>query len=113
MAAPAIGTFAAGVTEPGNADAFADLQVHNTGAKRIYPADHFMAGNDRIGNIRQFSVDDVQIGPAYAAGADLHAHISRPGRRILPRLKPKRRSGCRQDHGVHLSPSSLTQACAR
>ena len=27
LAAPAIGTFAAGVTEPGNADAFADLQV--------------------------------------------------------------------------------------
>src|SRR5215207_7914425 len=27
LAAPAIGTFAAGVTQPGNANAFADLQV--------------------------------------------------------------------------------------
>ena len=94
------------MTEPGNADAFSDLQVRHTGAKRIHPADHLVAGNDRIGDIRQFSVDDVQIGPAYAAGADLDAHIAGPGRRILPWLKPERRAGRRQDHGVHLSSHS-------
>ena len=61
-----------------------------------------MAGNDRIGDIGQFAVDDMQIGAAHAAGADPDAHVAGPGRRILPRLKLERRAGRRQDHGVHL-----------
>jgi hypothetical protein len=71
-----------------------------------------MAGNDRIGDIRQFSIDDMQIGPAHAAGADLDAHIAGSGDRIFPRFKPERRAGRCQDHGVHLSSVILTQACA-
>jgi hypothetical protein len=109
LAAPAIGTFAAGVTEPGNTDAFADFQGGDAGAKRVDPADHLMARNDRIGDIGQFSVNDMQIGPAHAAGADLDAHVARRGFRIVPPLEPERRTGCRQDHGVHLFV--LTQAC--
>ena len=101
LAAPAIRTFAAGVAEPGNTDPFADRQVHDTGAKRIHPAHHFMTGNDRIGDVGQFTVDDMQVGAAHAAGADPDAHVARPGRRILPRFEPERRSGRRQNHGVH------------
>jgi len=110
-AAPAIGTFATRVTEPGNADAFADLQVHDTGAKRVHAADHLMAGNNRIGDFRQFAVDDMQIGAANAAGTDPDAHISGPRRRILPQLKPERRAGRRQDHGVHLVCHPHASAC--
>jgi hypothetical protein len=44
----------------------------------------------------------MQIGPAHAAGGDLDAYIAGPGDRIFPRLKPKRRPGRRQDHGVHI-----------
>src|SRR5258708_6219495 len=61
-----------------------------------------VAGKDRIGDVRKSSIDDMQIGPAHAAGGDFYAHIAGPGDRIFPRLKPKRRTGRRQDHGVHL-----------
>ncbi len=101
-AAPAIGTFAAGIAQPGNADPLANPKRGHTGPKRVHPADHLMAGDDRIGDVRQFSIDDMQIGPAHAAGTHLDAHFAGPGHRICPRLKPKRRAGRRQDHGVHL-----------
>ena len=102
-AAPAIGTFAAGITKPGNADPFADPERRHAGPKRLDPTDHLVAGNNRIGRIGQFSIDDMQIGPAHAAGTDLDAHIAGPGNRVLlPLLKSERRAGRRQDHGVHL-----------
>ena len=102
LTASAIEAFAAGVAEPGNADPFAYLQVADTSAQRVHPADHLMAGNDRIGDFGQFTVHHMQIGTAHAAGTDPDAHVARPGCRILPRFKPERRSGRRQDHGVHL-----------
>ena len=67
-AAPAIGTFAAGITKPGNADPFTDTKRGHAEPERIHPTDHLMAGHDRIGDVRQFSIDDMQIGPAHAAG---------------------------------------------
>jgi HSP20 family protein len=102
MAAPAIGTFAAGVTEPGNADAFAYSERGHIGAECIHPADHLMAGNNWIGNAGQFSINDMQISPAYTAGTHLDPHFAGPGQRIFPWLKPQRRARRRQDHGVHL-----------
>src|SRR5206468_3030263 len=50
-AAPAIGTFAAGIAQPGNADPLTDAKRGYAGAKRVHPADHLMAGNDRIGDV--------------------------------------------------------------
>ena len=111
-AAPAIGTFTAGIAEPGNADPLANPKRGHTGPKRVDPADHLMAGHDRIGDVRQFSIDDMQIGPAHAAGADLDAHIAGPGDRIFPRFKPKRRAGRRQDHGVHFVRYPHTTVCS-
>ena len=111
-AASAIGTFAAGIAQPGNADPFANFQGCDPGTECIHPADHLMAGHDRIGDVRQFSIDDMQIGPAHAAGGDLDAHIAGPGDRIFPRLKPKRRAGRRQDHGVHLVRYPHASVCS-
>lgn len=48
----AIGAFAAGVAEPRHADPFADIQRRDADAPRIDPADHLVAGNDRVGNRR-------------------------------------------------------------
>ena len=76
---PAIETFAAGVAQPGNADPFADLQVNYTGTKRIHPTDDLVSGNNRIGDVRQVTIDDMQIGAAHAAGADLDTHLTRTG----------------------------------
>ena len=97
----AVCAFAAGVAEPGNPDALADLDGGHTGAKRLHPTDHFMAGNDGIIDAGQLAIHDVQIGPAHAADAHPDAHDTGSGRRIVPLLKLKRRTGRRQNHGVH------------
>jgi hypothetical protein len=112
LAASAIGTFAAGVAQPGNADPLANFQGCDPSTECIHPTDHLMAGHDRIGDVRQFSIDDMQIGPAHAAGGDIDAHIAGPGDRIFPRLKPKRRTGRRQDHGVHLVRYPHASVCS-
>jgi hypothetical protein len=101
LTTPAIGAFAAGVTEPGNPDAVADLDGGYTGAKRLCPADDLMTGNDGIADAGQLAIHDMQISPAHPAGADRDAHGAGPGRRIVPLLKLERRAGRRQNHGVH------------
>ena len=87
LAASAIGTFAAGIAEPGNADALADFKRRYALAERLHSADHLVPRNDGIGDVRQFSIHDMQIGPAHAASADLDAHVTGRGNRIVPLLK--------------------------
>ena len=101
LAAPAIAAFAASVSEPGNADPLSDLERGYTLAERFDPTDHLVARNDGVVYVRQLAVDDMQIGPADAAGIDPDAHIAGAGCRILPFLQLKRRAGRRQNHGLH------------
>ena len=100
-AAPAIAAFAASVSEPGNPDALSDPERGYTLAERFDPADHLVAGNDGVVYVRQFAVDDMQIGPADATSIDPDPHIAGAGCRILPFLQLKRRAGRRQNHGLH------------
>jgi hypothetical protein len=60
-----------------------------------------MAGNDRIGDAGQFSIDDVQVGAANATGADLDADLAWSRKWVGPLriLQPRVARG--QDHGVH------------
>jgi hypothetical protein len=83
---------AAGVTEPGNADALIDCERARALADRIDAADDFVARHERQLGLRQVAVDDVQIGPADGAGLDAQPYFAlcRHGHR--PLLKPKRSS---------------------
>ena len=74
----AIGTDAAGVAEPRNADTLPHVQVLNAGTDRIDPANDLMAGNNRNVRVGQFAVDDMQIGAADAACGHLDANLTRP-----------------------------------
>jgi hypothetical protein len=56
----AIGTNAAGVAEPRNADTLEHVQVLNAGTDRIDPANDLVAGNNRDVAVGQFAVDDMQ-----------------------------------------------------
>ena len=97
----AIGADAAGVAEPGNADALAHLQPLDPGADRIDPADDLVARDDRHLRVGQFAIDDMQIGAADAAGGHLHANFARSGLRV-GKLRPFERSlEFLQHHRMH------------
>ena len=100
-AAQAIGAMTAGMTEPGNADAFAEAEPADVGADRIDPPDNLMPGNDRHLRIWQFPVDDMEIGAADAAGAHAHANLSGARLWIGQILVGERGSDLVQDHGFH------------
>ena len=67
---PAVGTGAAGMAEPGNADAPSGPERRHAVAGPVDDADDLVTGHDRQTRIRQLAVDDVQVGPADAAGLD-------------------------------------------
>ena len=73
----AIGADAAGVTEPGNADAFTHRQGFDANTDRIDPTDYLVARDDRQMGIWQFAVDDMQVGATNAASQDLDANLAR------------------------------------
>ena len=67
------------ISKPGNADTIADPVGGDVGSEQIDPADDFVAGDHGISDIGQFGIDDVKVGPAYAACADLDANFSISG----------------------------------
>ncbi len=87
VAARAIGADAAAMAEPRHADALAQAQSHDVAADRIDPADDLVAGDDRHDGIGQLAVDDVQIGPADAAGGDAKADFTGSGKAVR-KLRP-------------------------
>jgi len=97
----AIGAGAAGKAEPWNADAHTEGKIAHAIAQRVDPADHFMTGDDRIADVRQFGVDDVQVGAAHAASAHLHAHLAWSRGRIRSLRQCQRLSGSLKNHGMH------------
>ena len=73
----AIGASAVRMTEPRNADAFADLQARDRGADRIDATDDLVSGNDRQRARPQFAVEHMQVGAANTASRNLDANFSR------------------------------------
>jgi hypothetical protein len=55
------------MSQPGNSDALADLVRADIPANEIDAADNFVTWNDRVPDVRKFSIDDVKVGPANAA----------------------------------------------
>ena len=75
----AIGTDAAGVAEPRNADTLAHVQALDAGADCIDPAYDLVAWDNRHYRVRQLAIDNMQVGAADAAGGDLDPYLARSG----------------------------------
>ena len=89
----AIRTYAAGGSEPGNADAHPRPESVDIRADPIDASDDFVTGNDRQLRTGQFAIDDMKVSPANAAGRDPHAHFARDRLRVGQLGKNKRLSG--------------------
>ena len=69
--------FAAGPSEPRNADAFADPKTSDAFTEFFDVSDDFVSWNQRQLRIRQLTVDNVQIGAANRARRHAHEHFAR------------------------------------
>ncbi len=79
LAILAIRTSAAGPAQPGDADAVADFKLNDAIAPLRHFADDLMAEDERQFGLRQFAVDNVQIGAADGAGVDADQELARAG----------------------------------
>jgi hypothetical protein len=91
----------AGVAEPRNADAFAEPQSCDAGAQRIDAPHDFMSRHNWTFWFGQFTVDDMQISAANAAGFDLQAYFAGAGRGHRARLHYERRMWRIERHRRH------------
>ena len=76
----AVAAPAAGVAQPGHADAVADPEFFDPRAHRGHGADDLVADDQGQFGLGEFAVDDVQVGAADAAGVDPDEHLLRAGR---------------------------------
>jgi hypothetical protein len=91
----------AGKIKPRYADPHPDREIDDAVPHLLDPAHHLMAGYDRVANVRQLTVDDMQVGPVDTAGIDLHPHLAPFELRVRPLYPCQRRSRRGKDHGVH------------
>jgi hypothetical protein len=68
------------LAQPGYADAAANSKRSDTLTDHIDTADDFVARYERELGIWQFTIDNMQVGAAHAAGRDANSHliVSRP-----------------------------------
>ena len=78
LASPAIGASPVGVAEPSDADARARFEVDPL-ADGVDAADDLMSRHNGQLGVRQFAVDDVEVGAADSAGLDSNANLARSG----------------------------------
>ena len=100
-AAHAEAALAASPAEPGYTDALTNAETGDAVAQHGDPSDDFMAGNDRQARLRQFTVREVQIGAADAAGFDGNQQLAATGVRYRQFDQAQRNSGTVQEHGLH------------
>jgi hypothetical protein len=80
------------MTEPGDSDAVADPLGGDAGAEHVDTADDFVTGDHGVFDAGQLAIDDVKVGPAYTASADLDSYFSRAGQRVGTLLHLQRRA---------------------
>jgi len=96
------------MSEPGNPDAFPELQSRHARAERIDSSDDFVAGNDWDMWIGKFAIDDVKIRPADAAGENFDANFAGAWRAVR-QLRPfQRRPNLIEYHRLH-GPADLLE----
>ena len=90
------------MAEPGHPNARARFEF-DPFADRVNAADNLMSRHNGKLGIRQFAVDDVEIGAADAASLDAHANLARSGQGVRPLLHHEPLVRPMQDHGAHQS----------
>jgi hypothetical protein len=70
------------LAKPGNAHPLTDRKVLDFNPKSVDAPDDLVAWNDRHVRISEFTVDDMEVGPTNATGADLDANLPTPGQSI-------------------------------
>ena len=100
-AGAAVGAGAAGVAEPGDADAPADGERGGAGAAGQHLAHDLVAGDQGQLGMRQLAVDDVQVGAADRAGLDPHQDLARAGDGVGELGRAQWLAGGVEDHGEH------------
>ena len=96
-AAPAIRTISVDTADPRNTYAGSGRQG---GRCTLYDfAYDLMAGDEWLHSRWQFSLDDVKIGAAHAAGSDLQKHLTRRGHWLWSLFYVKRLFRCSEDRG--------------
>jgi hypothetical protein len=99
----AVPAAAASRAEPWHANTRAERQTRRLAAARNDAPDDFVARYDRVGDIWQLAVEDVQVRAAYAAGAHLEQHLARGGDGRGHRVEDERLAGPMQAHRPHCS----------
>jgi len=97
----AVGAVAAGLPEPGNPDPLTDAPAVHAGPGAQHSADNLVPGNDRQPRLRQFAVDDVQVGATHGASLHVHQELARGGLRVGALLHTKGFAGDVQHHCAH------------
>ena len=87
--------------QPGDADAVADPVGRDIATEQVDAADDLVAGDHGIFDVRQLGIDDVKVGPAYAASAYLDANLPVAGNGIRALLHLQWRARRRQHHRTH------------
>jgi hypothetical protein len=82
-------SMATGPAQPRHASTGADGDAVNANAQRFHHADDFIPRHDRMIERRQFAVDDVQIGAAYAARGHAQQHAAGAGMRLVSLHQPQ------------------------
>src|SRR6516162_2518440 len=65
--------------EKADADPLADLPTANAGSHRVNAPDDLVAGNTRISDARETSLDSSGVRMAYAARLDAYPYLAWPG----------------------------------
>jgi len=74
------------MSQPRYPDAVADPVCRHIAADMIHAADNFVARNNRIFDSGELTIDEVKVGSADPAHADLDANLSVAWLRIRPFL---------------------------
>jgi hypothetical protein len=87
------------VTQPGDADTLAQLQMLDAITQGIHATHNFMPRNDRKRGVLKLAIDDMKIGAANTTGRDADSYLARSGNRF------------RQDHGLQWRARTSEDHC--
>src|SRR6516164_2093762 len=110
--APRAAVFAvpAGAAEPWHADALTLACALHALAARDHRGDDLVPGNHRQPRVGKLAVDEVKIGAAHAAGANLEQELPRPRRWARTVDELQRSARCVENHGEHGYPRNRSRA---